>query len=246
LCHGFALVSLSVFHAAYAAADKLVFETDIEGTQTPEFLQKMLSQMILTDGTTLQTRLNDRTYAALKTHMDLKGIPIANFFRLKPSMVAIMITMMEYQANDFDQAGVDQIFAAKAKVDGKPIEWFESIQEQLDFIVNIGGDDDNAMINYTFGEIQTLPALIDDNLSSWRDGDLDKLNQTVVKPMEELSPDIYASLIVKRNNNWMPKIIEMLKDKPSELVLVDAAHLAGKDSIFAKLEAKGFKIEKVD
>ncbi|MFT6412684.1 MAG: hypothetical protein ACJASI_000794 [Glaciecola sp.] len=234
------------FHAAYAAADKLVFETDIEGAQTPEFQQKMLSQMILTDGTTLQTRLNYKTYTALKMHMDSKGIPIANFHPLKPSMVAITITMMEYQANGFDQDGVDQIFAVKAKADGKPIEWFESIQEQLDFIVNIGGDDDNAMINYTLDEIETLPALIDDMLSSWKDGDVDKLNKTVVEPMEELSPEIYASLIIQRNNNWMPKIMEMLKDKPTELVLVGAAHLAGKDSIFAKLEAKGYKIEKVN
>ncbi|MFT7259602.1 MAG: hypothetical protein ACI9MS_001464, partial [Glaciecola sp.] len=53
-------------------------------------------------------------------------------------------------------------------------------------------------------------------------------------------------LIIQRNNNWMPKIMAMLKDKPTELVLVGAAHLAGKDSLFAKLEAKGYKIEKVN
>jgi uncharacterized protein YbaP (TraB family) len=234
------------FYKAYVAADKLVFETDIESAQTPDFQQKMRSQMILKDGTTLQTRLNDKTYSALKKHMDLKGIPITNFHPLKPSMVAITITMMEYQANGFDQDGVDQIFAGKAKEDGKQIEWFESIQEQLDFIVNIGGDDDNAMINYTLGEIQTLPASIDDMLSSWRDGDLDKLNKKVVEPMRESSPEIYASLIIQRNQNWMPKIMAMLKDKPTEFVLVGAAHLAGKDSIFAKLEAKGYKIEKVN
>jgi len=236
----------TAYDNAYAAADKLVFETDIEGAQTSEFQQKMLSSMILTDGTTLQTRLNDETYAALKTHMDSKGMPIANFHPLKPSMVALTITVMEYQVNGFDQAGVDQIFASKAKADGKPIEWFESIDQQLDFLVNLGGDDDNAMINYTLDEIQTLPALIDDMLSSWKEGDLGKLNQTVVEPMEKTSPEIYANLIVERNDNWMPKIMQMLNDKPTEFVLVGAAHLAGKDSVFAKLEAKGYKIERVN
>jgi uncharacterized protein YbaP (TraB family) len=82
-------------------------------------------------------------------------------------------------------------------------------------------------------------------LSSWRDGDLEKLNKSLIEAMEKTSPKIYDSLIIQRNNNWMPKIMQMLKDRPTEFVLVGAAHLAGKDSVFAKLEAKGYKIEKV-
>ena len=235
----------SEYDRAYAASDKLVFETDIDGVKTAEFQQKMLSKLTLPDGMTLQSHLNDETYTALKRHLDSRGLPIVEFHRFRPSMVALIISVMEYEVNGLDQDGVDQIFATKAKVDGKPIEWFESVDEQLDFIVNLGGGDDNAMINYTLDEIQTLPALIDDMLSSWRDGDLEKLNKSVVEAMEKTSPEIYTSLIIQRNNNWMPKIMQMLEDKPTEFVLVGAAHLAGKDSIFAKLEAKGYKIAKV-
>ena len=235
----------SEYDRAYAASDKLVFETDIDGVKTAEFQQKMLSKLTLPDGMTLQSHLNDETYTALKRHLDSRGLPIVEFHRFRPSMVALIISVMEYEVNGLDQDGVDQIFATKAKVDGKAIEWFESVDEQLDFIVNLGGGDDNAMINYTLDEIQTLPALIDDMLSSWRDGDLEKLNKSVVEAMEKTSPEIYTSLIIQRNNNWMPKIMQMLEDKPTEFVLVGAAHLAGKDSIFAKLEAKGYKIAKV-
>lgn len=233
------------YNKAYAASDKLVFESDIEGMQTPEFQQKMMSKVVLTDGTTLQTRLNQDTYAALKIYLDDKGMPIGNFNSLKPSVVALTITMFEYRANGFDQDGVDQTFSTKAKADAKPVEWFESVDEQLAFIVNLGGDDDNAIINYTLDELEKLPALIDDMLASWKEGDLKKLNKSIIEEMAASSPQMYNDLIVKRNNNWMPKIIEMLDDKPTEFVLVGAAHLAGKDSVFAKLEAKGYKIEKV-
>jgi hypothetical protein len=233
------------YDKAYAASDKLVFESDIEGMQTSAFQQKMMSKVVLTDGTSLQTRLNEDTYAALKTYLDEKGMPIINFNSLKPSMVALTITMLEYQANGFDQDGVDQTFSTKAKADAKPVEWFESVDEQLAFIVNLGGDDDNAIINYTLDELESLPALIDDMLISWKEGDLKTLNKTIIEDMAASSPQMYNDLIVKRNNNWMPKIIGMLDDKPTEFVLVGAAHLAGKDSIFAKLEAKGYKIEKV-
>ncbi len=233
------------YDKAYAASDKLVFETDIDGMQTPAFQQKMMSKVVLTDGTTLQTRLNEDTYAALKTYLDEKGMPIVNFNSLTPSMVALTITMHEYQANGFDQDGVDQTFSTKAKADAKPVEWFESMDEQLAFIADLGGDDDNAIINYTLDELKNLPSLIDDMLVSWKEGDLHKLNKTIVEEMATSSPQMYENLIVKRNNNWMPKIIEMLSDKRTEFVLVGAAHLAGKDSVLAKLEAKGYKIEKV-
>ena len=233
------------YDKAYAASDKLVFESDIEGMQTPAFQQKMMSKVVLTDGTTLQTRLDKDTYAALKTYLDLKGLPIVNFYSLKPSMVALTITMFEYRANGLDQDGVDETFATKAKADKKPVEWFESVDDQLAFIANLGGDDDNAIINYTLDELENLPVLIDDMLASWKEGDLTKLNKTIIEEMAASSPQMYHDLIVNRNNNWMPKIIDMLDDKPTEFVLVGAAHLAGKDSVFAKLEAKGYKIEKV-
>ena len=233
------------YDKAYAASDKVVFETDIVGAQSAEFQQKLMSKMILSDGSTLKTRLNEKTYAALVKYLDSKGMPIENFLLLRPSITALTITVLEYQANGFNQEGVDQIYATKASEDVKPIEWFESIDEQIGFMINLGGDDENAMINYTLKEIETLPTMMDDMLLSWKNGDLDRLNETVIKEMASSSPIIYDDLIVKRNNNWMPKVLEMLNDEPTEFVLVGSAHLAGKDSIFAKLEAQGFKIEKL-
>lgn len=230
---------------AYAASDKLVFETDIEGTKSPDFQQKLMSKVMLTDGSTLQTRLDETTYLALQTYLEAKGLPIDAFQTMKPAMVALTITVMSYQEQGFDQEGVDTMYANQAKSDGKPIEWFESIDEQIDFIVNLGGDDDNALINYTLNDIEALPMVIDGMLLSWKRGDLEKLNDTVIKEMAASSPAMYDLLIVERNNNWMPNIIQMLEDEPIEFILVGVAHLAGKDSIFAALEAQGYHIEKL-
>jgi uncharacterized protein YbaP (TraB family) len=89
------------YDRAYAASDKLVFETDIDGIKTVDFQQKMLSKLTLTDGTTLQSHLNDETYTALKTHLDSRGLQIVEFHRFKPSMLALMISMMEFRANGY-------------------------------------------------------------------------------------------------------------------------------------------------
>jgi uncharacterized protein YbaP (TraB family) len=233
------------YEKAYEASDKLVFETDIEGLQDAGFQQKLMAKMVLSDGSSLQTRLDEQTYSALKTYMDAQGLPIERFHTLKPSLVALTITVLEYQKNGFDQEGVDRIFATKAKADKKGIEWLESVDEQIDFIVNLGGDDENAMISYTIDELDTLPKLLDDMLLAWRQGNRSKLDEILIKEMRTNSPKMYQDLIVKRNRNWMPKILAMLKDKPTEFVLVGAGHFAGKDSVFAMLEAQGYKVEKV-
>jgi uncharacterized protein YbaP (TraB family) len=233
------------YDRAYAAADKLVFETDIEGAKSEAFQQKLMSKIMLNDGRTLETRLSEKTYAALKAYMDAKGLSIVNFHPLKPSMVALALTVLEYQANGFTEEGVDMIFAKKGRKDGKEISWFESIDEQLDFITSMGGDNNDVVIKYTLEGFETLPKLIHDMLSSWLSGDLDKLNKTMIEELATDFPKIYNDLLVKRNTNWMPKIIQLLNDKPTEFVLVGAAHFAGQDSVFAKLEAKGYKVEKV-
>lgn len=233
------------YDKAYSASDKLVFETNIDGAESPAFQQQIMSKIMLTDGTTLQTRLNEETYARLKEYFDSRGMPIANFHPLKPSMVGLTVTIMEYQANGLTQEGVDKFYSDKAKADGKEIEWFESLEQQLDFIVNMGGDDENGLINYTLDEIANLPTLIEDMLGTWKSGDLAQMDEKLVKPMAEGFPQVYKDLIIDRNDAWMPKVIEMLNDKPTEFVLVGAAHLAGKDSVFAKLEAKGYKVEKL-
>jgi uncharacterized protein YbaP (TraB family) len=195
--------------------------------------------------TTLQTRLSKKTYADLESYLTAKGLPITDFHSLKPSIVALTITLFEYQENGFTQEGVDKIFAKRAREDGKKVDWFESIDEQLDFLANMASDDDDSLIKYTLEELESLPRLIDDMFSSWLVGDLENLNTTMIEEMAVDFPQIYEDLIVKRNNNWMPKIIQLLNDQATEFVLVGAAHFAGKDSIFAKLEALGFKIEKV-
>jgi uncharacterized protein YbaP (TraB family) len=66
-----------------------------------------------------------------------------------------------------------------------------------------------------------------------------------ITPFKADYPVIYEDLLVTRNNNWLPQIVKMLNDAPTEFVLVGALHLAGPDSVLAKLKAKGYKIEKL-
>lgn len=58
-------------------------------------------------------------------------------------------------------------------------------------------------------------------------------------------PDIYNTLLVKRNQNWLPKLEKMMTTPEKEFVLVGALHLAGEDSVLQRLEQKGYTVEKL-
>src|SRR5512143_2468320 len=54
------------FEKAYKAADTVMFETDIGKLQDPTVQQKMLTQAMYADGSTIDKHLSAKTYAELK------------------------------------------------------------------------------------------------------------------------------------------------------------------------------------
>lgn len=233
------------YDIAYKAADKVVFETDMIAANSLEFQQKMMAKLVYSDGTTIDKVLKAETYAALKQHMEERNVPIAAMATLKPSLIAITLSIIELQALGFTSEGVDQFYANKSQADGKPQSWFETPDEQIDFIVNLGKEDESGMIDYAIKDIKKLPEIINAMRDSWREGDMQAMADVSIDDFKADYPQIYQDLLVERNNNWLPKIEGMLHDQAVELILVGGLHLAGPDSVLAKLAAKGYKIEKL-
>jgi uncharacterized protein YbaP (TraB family) len=233
------------YDLAYQAADKVIFETDMEAVSSPEFGQKMMDQMMYSDGTTINNVLQPGTYKSLAIHLSSRQIPMQAFASHKPSLLAISLTFIELQAMGYTSEGVDMFFANMAKDQEKEQGWLETPDEQLAFMANLGGDDPNTMIEYTLKDIKKMPEMFAKLHSTWLAGDMQGMANVGITPFKADYPDIYQDLLVTRNNNWLPKIISMLNDQPVEFILVGALHLAGPDSVLAQLKAKGYKIEKL-
>ena len=233
------------YNLAYQASNKLIFETNMEAASSPEFGQKMMDQMMYSDGTTINNVLQPDTYKALAIHLSSRQIPMQAFASHKPTLLAISLTFIELEAMGYTSEGVDMFFANMAKVEGKEQGWLETPDEQLSFLAKLGGDDPNAIIEYTLKDIKKMPEMFAELHSTWLTGDMQGMAEVGITPFQDEYPIIYQDLLVTRNNNWLPKIVDMLNDTPTEFILVGALHLSGPDSVLAKLEAKGYKIEKL-
>lgn len=233
------------YNLAYAGSEKIVFETDMVAVNSAEFGQKVMQEMTYSDDTTLDKVLNLETYTAVTKHLKDRGMPIQPFVKFKPSLLSITLSVMELQAIGLTSEGVDKYFSDMAVKDNKQQSWLESPEQQISFLKNMGGEDENAMIEYTLKDIKRLPTMIGGLRSSWRTGDMPALADIGITEFKADYPQIYQDLLVTRNNDWIPKIETMLDSAPTEFILVGVLHLAGADSVLQKLTAKGYSIKKL-
>lgn len=232
------------FDAAYAKTSKLVFETDIETLKSPKYQLKMLNAMTLNNGKTLKDSLKPATYAKLQEFFKARGIQETSFLYFTPTGVALTIAVMEYQRLGMNpESGVDQYFHQKAQKDGKGLDQLNTPEEQIHFISTLGTGQEDEMILQTLTDIEKLSSMTDDLKAAWRTGDVKKLDSSYLAPIQESFPDAYNALFVERNNDWVPKIMNYLKDAPVEFVLVGAVHMAGEEGLLKQLRDAGCKIE---
>nr|WP_269814632.1 TraB/GumN family protein [Bowmanella yangjiangensis] len=233
------------FAQAYEASDKLVLEADIRQMQEPAFIQEMMALLTLPAGQSLADKLSAATLNRLSQYLNGKGMQLEPLLHYKAAMLALMLTKMEMQQQGLDQQGVDMHFLARAENDQKPLGFLESAMQQMRYLAEMGVGQEDELIVYTLDDMQSLPQMLEELRSAWRNGDLGALEADGINPMRETHPKLYQSLLKARNDQWVPQLLSMLEDKPVELVLVGALHLAGDDGLLAQLSRQGVKVEKL-
>lgn len=232
------------FTHAFKKSDKLVFETDIEKAKSPEFAKKMTQMMMLPAGKSLKDVLNKKTFNRLKQYLTAKNIPIENFLGFKPSMIVLILTVIELKTMGMMEEGVDEYFYKKSKRAGKSISYFETVDEQLSFLQTMGQGNEDEMVMSSINDMSRMSSMMDVIKTAWLTGDEKKLVKVALEDMIRDYPGVYQTLLVKRNNNWMPHIERMMQDKPVEMVLVGALHLVGKVGLLQQLRNKGYQVTK--
>ncbi|QPG06637.1 TraB/GumN family protein [Salinimonas marina] len=122
------------YETAFEKADTLVFETDMETVSSAAFATKMIEQNSYEDAGTVAQELNDETYQLLTAYISKHNLPLDTLKHMKPAMLGLTLTMLEYRRAGLTSQGVDAYFFSKAMDEGKAIDWFETPDEQLAFI----------------------------------------------------------------------------------------------------------------
>jgi len=235
----------NAYGIAYNQADKLVFETDIAGLNSPRFQQDSRARLTYSDGTQLKDVLSKETYQALKAHLAARQVDITAMANYTPALISITLSFAELRLLGLTSQGVDEFYYFKAMTDGKALDWFESPQQQLEFIAALGGEDEDQMIRYALDDVKQLPKALGELKKYWQSGDMGALYQSQGKSFHDDFPEIYQQLLIQRNENWLPAIEKMLTTSQTEFVLVGTMHLSGPDSVLDMLMKRGYSVQKL-
>ncbi|RRJ84083.1 TraB/GumN family protein [Aestuariirhabdus litorea] len=232
------------YDRAYAEADSLVLEADLKLIESPEFQQLLASRMLYPPGEALAMHLSPEVYRQLEEYCRSRGYPMAMIQNFRPGMVSVTLSVLEMQRLGMAGTGVDQHFYQRALADRKPIDVLESVEEQLAAIASMGEGEEDEMILNTLNDLQMLPTALNSVKQAWREGDLLRLDEEVMQPMQRDYPRIYRQLLVDRNSAWLEKLERLLASPQPELVLVGALHLVGEAGVLQRLSNLGYRVER--
>ena len=232
--------------AAIAAADTIVFEVDMKSEAAQRAVATdFLARGMFQDGRTLKGVLSDSDEAVITAAFDSLGVPIDAMNTFEPWMASVNLGVMKLVNDGYDpNSGVESVIEAGAVEAGKSFAYLETISQQSDAFDLLPEDEQIAMLYETALLLDESPQMLDLLVDEWADGDIEGISSLVASPDGVGFTDAaYQSLLVKRNQNWVPQIEAMLDEPGSVFIAVGAGHLAGPDSVITMLRDKGYTVE---
>lgn len=138
--------------------------------------------------------------------------------------------------------GVDR--ALIEEFQGRRVVGFETAREQLGIFDRLAAEDQQALLEGTVREWSAFRGERDRLVRAWLSGDTAQLEEITTSGIMA-DPELRASLLTNRNDNWIGPIEQALEDDPLPLIAVGAAHLVGPEGLAAQIEARGYTVTRV-
>jgi uncharacterized protein len=233
----------AAYEGAFNSSGTLVEEINLAEAEQLAAAPLLLSKGLYTDGRTFESAVGKDTATLVATRLKNTGIPMEMIRTMKPWMVMLLITAFEAQKAGLDASlGLDKYFFDKARTAGKPVMALETAESQIDRFDKMPESLQEQMLRSTLSELDTQQNSVAAMINAWKTGDAAGLEKMSLGSFDGYR-GAYTSLIVERNNNWVPQIEACMAKPQPCFVVVGAAHLIGPDGLLTLLKKKGYKIE---
>lgn len=169
------------------------------------------------------------------------GMDLTTLAPFEPWYAAIVITQLRLAELGFDaSSGVESHIVASAAESGKEIRGLETLEGQLKTLDALSPGAQRTFLQLTLEEAASIGDEVDDMVAAWKAGDTPALEREMLDSVRE-QPEVYRSLILKRNEAFSQAIAGLANDSQDYLVVVGTLHLVGEDSVLNMLAKRGLK-----
>jgi len=234
------------FNKAFTRSNLTVFELNFEQLRSQILtLQRQLGMS--EDGQSLQETLPTETYNKLQTFADRIGLPLARLQPMEPWLAAQAVTGKFIQESEYDpNLGIDRHFFEKAKEADKTRIALETPKEQLEIFDELSQETQVKFLHNSLAQSERMIQQADQIVAAWEQGEITRLKQIMLNPMQNKFPEVYQPLIVERNQQWMVEIQQILQEQGKRpFIVVGAAHLPGNQGLIQQLREQGYSLKQL-
>lgn len=231
--------------AALAEAQEVWTEVEVDPARE-DAVRPLVARYGFDTTRSLSSQLSPERAAQLKAVVAGLGLPMQNMEAMKPWLASLTLSVVPMLQAGYDpKSGVDQTIDRVAEAAGKRMRWFESSEEQIQFLSGFDQALQIQMLEDTLDEAGEGPAMLAEMERAWEMGDDAKLADEMVAELRTEFPQLYEVLLSRRNAAWTDVLAKELDGAGVDFVAVGAAHLAGPDSVQAMLQKRGYRVERV-
>ena len=228
---------------AYRDAELVCFEVDIGALTPATTLSTTLARAIDPEGRGLYDLLGPSA-ARVREAAAAARFDLAQYQPFEPWFVGITVSVMALQQHGYvADHGVEQIIQRAAKQDGKPGCGLETLDEQLALLDSLPAEEQLEMLLQSLEDSTEIEEEMKRLFDAWQDGDDKPLTRQLEEEFADY-PELAERLIYARNERWADQVAALLERPDDVLVVVGALHLVGEQGLPAKLERRGFRIDR--
>lgn len=255
--------SIPGFHQAWNACTQFVGEVD-----NLDDMQSLMSSFDpkLPKDTTYADLLDKPALHYLDSVLKEKLNAPVDQMNLKPGFLSLLMSQLEEitmlkkagysdaQINNLRKQVMDAVLIDKAKETGNTVLGLETVEEQFNMLFlggNLKEEADQLILGLKNQQIQK--PLMTELQNAYRSQDINRITDyeesiSAILQNGFMSKEQYQELMYKllsqRNQAWVKKIPEIIKDSPT-FIGVGVRHLPGKEGVINLLREKGYRVEAV-
>jgi len=231
--------------AAYDNAETLFMELDMDDLD-PIAMQATFNRLgMLDENQSLRDIMGEDLYDDALLAAESLDIPLDMLAKTEPWFAAITIEQLALTRIGFNPLyGIEMHMMSKAIRDGKTIQGFESVEQQLELLDGLSLDAQRDLLMQTLAEGANIRDIMDQLIAAWRTGDIAYMEENLLADVANY-PELYETIVADRNRNWANTIDKLLGDDEDYLVIVGALHLIGEDGLPRLLEGRGYSVNQL-
>lgn len=191
----------------------------------------------------IELRANAADRPVLSRLLTDAKIPPQGFNQMETWAAALALGQaISARSGDDSGNGADRLILRELR--GKPLIEFEGAERQLALFDALPETEQRDLLSAV---IRSAPTAKEDGRQlqqAWLRGDVQALAALDHQGLLG-DPELRDALLVKRNRAWLDELAPMLQRGERPLVAVGALHLVGADGLVAGLQARGFKVTRL-